>query len=497
MAGQKRGTPSLPPPIRLDLSDLDARLMQLVQQLAPSAEQRARQQQAWAAVQGLLQALWPQAGVHLFGSAANELDIGGSNDLDVCLELEGVEETKEARGEIISQLGEQLEQAGMLNVFAIPRARMPVVKFEHPETGYQVDITVNNRLAVVNTKLLRDYAAIDPRLRSLVLLVKHWAKRRRCNDAYVGTLSSYAYVLMCISHLQARSPPVLPVLQEMEPTHRRTIGNWCCGFCDDTSALAGFGRGNGESVAALLACFFYYWAHQHDFRRGVVTVRQSSAMTKAMKGWTTRVGLERHLFCIEDPFELSHDLGRTVHAEGCDKLRHEFRRAWDVLRHAGSSSQALQELLAEAPAPPPAPPSAGGGAGQAGTPRARAAAAAVGRDGQQPGTPGGDSAGGGAGQAGTPRARAAAAAAVGRDGQQPGTPGGDSAGEAVLAALDLGADFGNEGGAGQAGTPRARAAAAAAAAGRDGQQLGTPGGDSAGEAVLAALDLGAGFGNGV
>lgn len=98
MAGQKRGTPSLPPPIRLDLSDLDARLMQLVEQLAPSAEQRARQQQAWAAVQGLLQALWPQAGVHLFGSAANELDIGGSNDLDVCLELEGVDETKEARG---------------------------------------------------------------------------------------------------------------------------------------------------------------------------------------------------------------------------------------------------------------------------------------------------------------------------------------------------------------------------------------------------------------
>jgi hypothetical protein len=36
---------------------------------------------------------------------------------------------------VISQLGEQLEQAGMLNVFAIPRARMPVVKFEHPDTG--------------------------------------------------------------------------------------------------------------------------------------------------------------------------------------------------------------------------------------------------------------------------------------------------------------------------------------------------------------------------
>jgi hypothetical protein len=62
-------------------------------------------------------------------------------------------------------------------------------------------------------------------------------------------------------------------------------GSWCCDFCDDVAALAGFGRGNSESVASLLASFFYYWAHQHDFRRGVVTIRQSSGMTKAMKGW--------------------------------------------------------------------------------------------------------------------------------------------------------------------------------------------------------------------
>jgi hypothetical protein len=38
-------------------------------------------------------------------------------------------------GEVISRLGEQLEQAGMQEVFAIPRARMPVVKFVHPDTG--------------------------------------------------------------------------------------------------------------------------------------------------------------------------------------------------------------------------------------------------------------------------------------------------------------------------------------------------------------------------
>lgn len=48
---------------------------------------------------------------------------------------------------------------------------------------------MNNHLAVANTALLRDYAAIDPRLRQLVMLIKHWAKRRRVNNAYMGECS--------------------------------------------------------------------------------------------------------------------------------------------------------------------------------------------------------------------------------------------------------------------------------------------------------------------
>jgi hypothetical protein len=42
-----------------------------------------------------------------------------------------------------------------------------------------VDITVNNILAIVNTKLLSDYVQIDERLVQLCYIVKHWAKRRQ------------------------------------------------------------------------------------------------------------------------------------------------------------------------------------------------------------------------------------------------------------------------------------------------------------------------------
>ena len=81
---------------------------------------------------------------------------------------------------------------------------------------------MNNILAIVNTKLLRDYMEVDGRLLKLAFIVKHWAKRRQVNDSYRGTLSSYCYVLMCIHHLQMRQPPVLPCLQSIQPpTHIR------------------------------------------------------------------------------------------------------------------------------------------------------------------------------------------------------------------------------------------------------------------------------------
>jgi hypothetical protein len=46
-------------------------------------------------------------------------------------------------GEIVEQLGELLESAGMADVLAIPRARMPVVKFRVPETGGDAGYWVN------------------------------------------------------------------------------------------------------------------------------------------------------------------------------------------------------------------------------------------------------------------------------------------------------------------------------------------------------------------
>lgn len=69
-----------------------------------------------------------------------------------------------------------------------------------------------------------------------------------------------------------------------------------------------------SASASLLqyVSFFDYWAWRHDYNNGVVSVRAGRPLSKADKDWTKRQGSERHLVCIEDPFELCHDLGRTI-----------------------------------------------------------------------------------------------------------------------------------------------------------------------------------------
>ncbi|KAI1340264.1 hypothetical protein F5Y15DRAFT_52970 [Xylariaceae sp. FL0016] len=53
----------------------------------------------------------------------------------------------------------------------------------------------------------------------------------------------------------------------------------------------------------------------------------------------------RYLFAIEDPFELDHNVARTVTHNGIVAIRDEFRRAWRIIRSAGKTGHASEDLL--------------------------------------------------------------------------------------------------------------------------------------------------------
>lgn len=297
--------------------------------------------------------------------------------------------------------------------------------FPKTGVGVQCDVNFSAYLALQNTLLLRCYSYTDPRVRPLVLFVKHWAKARNINTPYRGTLSSYGYVLMVLHFLiNVAEPFVCPNLQELGPPGPDIEGITTCQGYNvrfwreerEIQSLAERGQlnQNRDSLGTLLRGFFDYYAQggmmatlprkAFDWGRDVISPRtHGGLLSKAEKGWTgakTVVQAQggapdtpiaqspflnsnnkdkapqtkpdqspsldraadspteqhapkpkefkevrhRFLFAIEDPFELEHNVARTVTHNGIVAIRDEFRRAWRIISAAGRG-QATDDLL--------------------------------------------------------------------------------------------------------------------------------------------------------
>ncbi|KAK0388756.1 hypothetical protein NLU13_4999 [Sarocladium strictum] len=299
-------------------------------------------------------------------------------------------------------------------------------KLEFPKTGVgaQCDINFSAHLALQNTLLLRCYSHTDPRVRPMVLFIKHWAKVRGINSGYRGTLSSYGYVLMVLHYLvNVARPFVCPNLQQLAPpppanaTPSELEGTYQCRgydvrFWRNEEEILHLARANQlthnkDPIGHLLRGFFEYYAQTgmmsdgsgrgFDWGRDVLSLRTPGGLlSKQEKGWTgakTTVEVRgpahgpkssvdvttpsspltpqpsmnpsvvtdttvtnknaaggevkevrhRYLFAIEDPFELEHNVARTVTHNGIVSIRDEFRRAWRLLRAAGQG--VIQEDL--------------------------------------------------------------------------------------------------------------------------------------------------------
>jgi DNA polymerase sigma len=71
----------------------------------------------------------------------------------------------------------------------VSSAKVPIVKVWDPELQIACDMNVNNPIALENTELIRAYVGLDPRVRPLAMIIKHWAKKRILNDAGMSTLA--------------------------------------------------------------------------------------------------------------------------------------------------------------------------------------------------------------------------------------------------------------------------------------------------------------------
>ncbi|KAM9364181.1 terminal uridylyltransferase 4 isoform 2-T2 [Pholidichthys leucotaenia] len=249
----------------------------------------------------------------LFGSSKNGFGFRDS-DLDICMTLEGHETAENLNcKEIIEGLAKVLKKhTGLRNILPITTAKVPIVKFEHRQSGLEGDISLYNTLAQHNTRMLATYAALDPRVQFLGYTMKVFAKRCDIGDASRGSLSSYAYILMVLYFLQQRQPPVIPVLQEIfdgKTVPQRMVDGWNAFFFDDLKDLRqrlSAYQQNTESVGELWLGLLRFYTEEFDFKEYVISIRQRKRLTTFEKQWTSKC------IAIEDPFDLNHNLGAGV-----------------------------------------------------------------------------------------------------------------------------------------------------------------------------------------
>jgi len=280
--------------------------------------------------------------VEVFGSSVTNLSIG-TGDLDLCLSFKNKTPRK-----VLRKISGLLHEEGMEDIQLIPKARIPIVKFKDPRSGLDVDISLDNRLAIYNSMMLKSYAQ-EERLRLLVQMVKYWASRRGINNAFEGSLSSYAWTLLTIQHAQMAQPPLVPNRQENCPSRPLSFHGekYDVGFDDEV-----FATNNTQSLASLLISFFDRFATRWDWDSMVVSIRNGKALSTKSKKWehTGPLPLEvvtgaddgwmEHVMPIEDPFDHEHDLSRVVRAEGAMSIQNEFMRAINML----SDGKTWQEI---------------------------------------------------------------------------------------------------------------------------------------------------------
>ncbi|XP_064859289.1 terminal uridylyltransferase 4-like [Oncorhynchus nerka] len=281
-------------------------------ELSPSPGEQQKREQILGSLERFIQKEYnDNAQLCLFGSSKNGFGFRDS-DLDICMTLEGHDTAEKLNcKEIIEGLAKVLKKhTGLRNILPITTAKVPIVKFEHRQSGLEADISLYNTLAQHNTRMLATYAALDPRVQFLGYTMKVFAKRCDIGDASRGSLSSYAYILMVLYFLQQRQPPVIPVLQEVFDGHsvpQRMVDGWNAFFFDDIEELRQPELPqNRETVGELWLGLLRFYTEEFDFKELVISIRQRKRLTTFEKQWTSKC------IAIEDPFDLNHNLGAGV-----------------------------------------------------------------------------------------------------------------------------------------------------------------------------------------
>ena len=321
----------------------------------------------------------------VYGSRLTELSLGRASDVDILLQIQTVSQLKndlankkismldykKKMKDFVKEVRNKICEGGersFFDVSATPYAPVPIIKgtFEgicrlgRIEKSINFDISFSQDISVANSKLLREYLLIDPRVKILMLSVKSWIKLKGVGNAAENTISSYSWMILVIFYLQCID--FVPVLQnpqfmakhqeyhdQQNPLH--CVDNFRTHFltCSQVEK-AGLWKlpdhFSDTAVSVLLAGFFIFYARHFPKHTIAVSIRLGKCVLQ--KSVFRNSKLWR--LCIEDPFKTHcshtpHNTGSPMNEEGQARVDKSLQDAADQMIHMFASCSDIQDLI--------------------------------------------------------------------------------------------------------------------------------------------------------
>lgn len=253
-----------------------------------------------------------------FGSFTMDM-FTSTSDLDISLNVElGLEAlTREERVKLLRKLTKLLyglQSRGFVReIQPVFKAKVPVVKFLHCNTGIECDVSIENKDGIIKSEFLRIFSSIDSRFRKLCFLFKAWANGHGINSSKDHTLNSLSIILLVAFHLQTRVPAILPPFSMLLKGVDMSTASHAVSFVQrEVNTFKDFGKKNGESVVQLF----------NSFLTKIMAVKQlwhEGLCASAYEGTWTSTTDPSWIF-VEDFTSLSQNAARAVNGIGFDAI---------------------------------------------------------------------------------------------------------------------------------------------------------------------------------
>ncbi|KAF9929899.1 hypothetical protein BGZ67_006113 [Mortierella alpina] len=319
------------------------RLMTALQKATVSTPARASQiSQFISTLQSFLRSEFriPGLQLHITGSYANGL-CALTSDVDVTL-------TGPTQGIDVRQLAQKLPRQSYEKILTIADARVPTVTFWYRQWDISCDISIDQKLSIRNSKLVKTYEAIDPRMQTVWFSLKHLAKSYGILSAKDGFLSSYALTMMLITFLQTRNPPVLPRLQQLLLPPEWVDGT-DCSFDTNWRLHVEKAQRNKDTAGDLLVGLLRYFGHQFDYSTMEVNprlgqFRPQAAAAATGRGNTSRAGVKRGGFWVMDPFLVDRNVAGMCRGPNVQAIKRAFQIAHQTVIENGARALGVKEV---------------------------------------------------------------------------------------------------------------------------------------------------------